>query len=210
MAITSKVDICNLALGQLGNYGTVSNIDTPTKDTERTFVLWYDICREFVLKLLMPNFALTRLVVSQLAETPAFGYNYFYEYPITALKVQGVGNVEDKENNYNIERTPSGVKAISHDYDYTTGMPIRIITDVTNINDWSPEAKLLFSQYLAAYSCLQITQDVQKADKLMAGLPAAMSVSSGLNAQENMPVRISNSRFKASRYNDNPSNTSKK
>ncbi len=210
MAITSKIDLCNLALGQLGNYGTISSIDTPTNDKERTYALWYDICRQFVLKLLMPNFALTRLYVSQLAETPVFGYSYFYEYPVTALKVLGVGNVEDKENNYNIERTPSAIKAISHDTDYTAGMPIRIIIDVANINEWSPEAKLLLSQYLAAYTALPITQDPQKSAKLISELPAAMSIASGLNAQENRPVRISNSRFKAARFNNAPTNSSKK
>ncbi len=210
MSITSDSDICNMALGQLGNYGTISNITTPTNDKERTFALWYDICREFVLKLLMPNFALTRLIVSQLSETPAFGYTYFYEYPISALKVLGVGNVEDKTNDYNIERTPLGVKAISHDFDYTDGMPIRIVKDITDINSWSPEAKLLLSQYLAAYTALPITQDTAKSKKLMDELPAAMSLASGLNAQENNPIRISNSRFKAARFNGAPNFNSKK
>ena len=32
MPITSKVDICNMAISHLGNYGTVSNIDTPVTD----------------------------------------------------------------------------------------------------------------------------------------------------------------------------------
>ena len=210
MSITSKVDICNMAMSQLGNYGTISDIDTPTNDKERTFTLWYDICREFTLKLLMPNFALTRLIVSKLSETPAFGYSYFYEYPITALKVLGVGNVEDKENNYNIECTPFGVKAISHDYDYTDGMPIRIVRDITDINSWSPEAKLLLSQYLAAYTAKPITQDTALAAKLISELPAAISIASGLNAQENVPIRISSSKFRASRYNGAPTLTSKK
>lgn len=210
MSITSKNDICNLTLSHLGNYGTISDIDTPTNDKERTFALWYDICRQFVLKQMMPNFALNRLYVAQLAETPAFGYAYFYEYPQTALKILGVGEVQDRENNYNIERTPLGVLAISHDYDYTDGMPIRIILDVEDINSWSPEAKILLSQYLAAYTCLTITQDVQKAAKLKSELPAEISSASGLNAQENRPVRISNSRFKAARYNNDPSFTDKR
>lgn len=210
MAITSKNDICNMALSHLGNYGTVSDIDTPTNDKERTFALWYDTCREFVLKLLMPNFALSRIITGKLEEVPTFGYAYFYEYPQDALKILGVGNIEDKENNYNIERTPNGVKAIGHDYDYTEGMPVRIIIDVQDINSWSPEAKLLLSQYLAAYTCLPITQDVQKAAKLKQELPAEISSASGMNAQENRPVRISNSRFKAARYNNNPNFTSKK
>ncbi len=210
MTITSKVDVCNLALGQLGNFGTISNIDTPTNSKERTFALWYDISRLFVLKLMMPNFATTRLIVSKLAEVPPFGYSFYYEYPTTALRVLGVGDVRDKENNNNVERTPLGVKAISHDTDYDAGMPIRIITDVTDINSWSSESIIMLSQYLAAYTAKPITQDNALAAKLIADLPAAMSMASGVNAQENPPIRISNSRFKASRFNDSPIFTSKR
>lgn len=210
MAITSKNGVCNLGVSLLGNYGTVSDIDTPVEDIERSCALWYDICRQHVLKHLMPNFALTRLIVAKLSETPAFGYSYFYEYPATALKVLGVGEVEDRMDDYNIERTPLGVKAISHDTDYTAGMKIRIIRDIEDINEWSPESKLLLAQYIAAYTCQSITQDAQKAAQLKAALPMEISSASGLNAQENRPVRISRSRFNNSRYNDSPSNTDKR
>lgn len=205
MAVNSKVDIGNMALSLLGNYGIINNIDTPKTDKERVLALWYDICRQFVLKLLMPNFALDRAIVAQLEETPQFGFAYYYEYPNNCLKLLGVGNVEDKENNYNVE----GGK-IAHDTDYSSGMPIRYVKDIEDINAWSPEAKLLFAQYLAAYTALPITQDVAKASKLKQELPAEISSASGLNAQENMPVRISNSRFKQARYNGVPTNTSKK
>lgn len=210
MSITSEVDVCNLTLSLLGNKDTISNIDTPTNDKELIFALWYDISRKFILKSLMPNFALTRVTVSQLVETPDFGYSFFYEYPTTALRVFGVGNVEDKENNFTIERTTAGVKAIAHDTDYTTGMPIRIVTDVTDINSWSPEAILLLAKYMGAHTALQITQDVAKSVKLLKELPGEISAASGLNAQENIPIRISNSRFKAARFNNNPNFTSKK
>ena len=211
MSINSKVDLCNMAISLMGNTtSTVSNIDTPTNDKERVMALWYDICRQFVLKLMMPNFALERLIVSQLAETPAFGYAYFYEYPNTALKILGVGEIQEKMNDYVIESTPTGVQAIAHDTDYTEGMPIRIIRDVTDINRFSPETKLLLAQYLAAYTCMPITQDAVKAKKLKDELPAEISTASGLNAQENRPVRISNSRFKAARVNFNPQTTDKR
>lgn len=198
MTINSKVSVCNMALSQLGNYGTISDIDVPTNDKERTFALWYDISREFVLKLLMPNFALKRAITSKLSEVPAFGYSFYYEYPNDALKIQGIGNAQDKKNDYAVE----GNK-ILHNTDYSDGMPIRYVVDVTDINSWSPEAKLMLSQYLAAYTCLAITQDAAKAKKLEDALPAKMSTASGLNAQENMPVRVSNSRFKAARVMGN-------
>lgn len=210
MTINSDVGICNLTLSNLGNFGTVSNIDTPTNDKERVFALWFSICRQFVLKLLMPNFALSRVIVSKLDEVPTFGYAYFYEYPIYALKILGVGEIQERMTDYAIEETPGFVTGIAHDYDYADGMPIRIIRDVEDMNRWTPEAKLLLSQYLAAYTALAITQDPVKAKKLKDELPAEISSASSLNAQENRPVRISRSRFRAARYNGNPQNTDKR
>lgn len=210
MAVNSPSDICNLGVGQLGNYATVSDITTPTNDIERTCSQWYDICRQFVLKLMKPNFALTRVIVGQLAEVPAFGYAYFYEYPNLLLAVQGVGNVKEKINDYSVEATPSGVKAIAHDTNYAEGMPVRGVIDVQNIPAWSPEAKLMLAQYIAAYTCLQITQDANKAKMLKAGLPAEMSQASAMNAQENMPIRISRSRFQEARRVGFPSSPDKK
>lgn len=205
MAINSDVGVCNLGLSMLGNYGTLSNIQTPTNDKELTFSIWYDICRQFTLKLMMPNFALDRLVVAKLVETPAFGYEFYYEYPNSCLKLLGIGNVADKQNNYAVE----GNK-IATDLDEDEGLEIRIIRDIEDVNQFSPEYKLLLAQYLAAYTCLAITQDTSKAAKLMADLPQQISTASGLNAQENVPIRISNSRFKASRFNSNPDFTEKK
>ncbi len=205
MEVISPEGIGNMTLSLLGNFGTISNLTTPKDSKELALATWYDTCRQFVLKLLMPNFALGRAIVAQLGTTPAFGYAYEYQFPSVALKILGVGNAKDKENNYAVE---AGV--ILHDYDYTDGMPVRFVRDITDISKWSPEAKILFAQYLAAYSCLQITQDVSKAAKLKSELPAEISSASGLNAQENMPVRISRSRFKASRYVNSPTNTDKK
>lgn len=210
MAIATKSEVCNLAVSMLGNYGTISDIDTPTNDKERVCAQWFDLCRQFVLKHLMPNFALSRQTVGKLSETPPFGYGYYYEYPQQAIKLLGVGEIEDKMNNYSIEQTPNGVKAILHDTDYDEGMPVRIIIDVTDITKWTVEAVLLLAQYVAAYTCRAITQNAERADKLLSELPALLNSSSGLNAQENMPVRISRSKFKGARYNNNPKFTDKR
>lgn len=210
MGINSKVDLCNLALGQLGNYDSLMNIDTPTTDAERTFLLWYDIIRQFVLKHSMPNFSLQRAIVAKLGETPAFGYAFYYERPTTALKILGVGEIRDKVNDFAVESTPNKVNAILHDTDYTEGMPIRYIDDVTDVSQMTSEIHLLISDYLSAYTCADITQDLSRARELKNALPAQLSSASGLNAQENMPVRVSRSRFKQSRTVAFPTNTSKR
>lgn len=205
MSVTSKVNICNMALSHLGNFGTVSNIDTPSNDKEITFSIWYDICRQSLLKMVMPNFAISRNIVAQLSETPPFGYAFYYEYPNNCLKVLGIGNARDKQNNYAVEENK-----IATDADFEDGLELRFIKDVTDVNQFSPEFKVLLSRWLAAHVCLDITQDATKATALWKEMPSHMSSLSGVNAQENMPVRISRSRFKASRFNDAPDYTDKK
>lgn len=200
MAINSKVDLCNMALGHLGNYGTVSNIDTPSNDKEITFALWYDISRQTFLKTIMPNFALARKVVAQVVIAPPFGsdlgYQKAYEYPSDCLKVLGIGEVKEKENNYAVEGN-----LIWTDQEYPNGLPLRYIKDVTDVTKMSPEFKMGFSIFLASNAAMDITQDVNKANTLLKMLPEKMATISGLNAQENMPIRISRSRFMAARYN---------
>lgn len=198
MTVNSKVDICNMALGHLGNYGTISNIDTPTNDKETTFALWYDICRQNFLKTVMPNFCLARKIVAQVVAAAPFGselgYQYAYEYPSDCLKLLGVGELREKENNYSVEGN-----LIWTSEEYTTGLPIRYIKDVTDVTKFSPEFKMGLSLFLAQNVALDITQDVNKANSLLKMIPEKMAIISGLNAQENPPIRISRSRFHEAR-----------
>lgn len=199
MGITSKVDLCNMAIGRLGNYGTVSDIDTPENDKEIVCALWYDISRQAFLKMSMPNFAIARKRVAQVVETPPYPFTYSYEYPSDALKILGIGSVEDKRNNYTVEANRIYTNEL-----YTSGMPIRYIKDITDVTAMSSEFKMAFSWYLAGNIALEVTQDLSKVNQIEQVLPSKISELSGLNAQENMPIRISNSRFKQSRYGGFP------
>lgn len=205
MPITSKVDLCNMALGRLGNYGSISNIDTPESHAEIVYALWYDISRQTFLKLSMPNFAIARKYVSEIDETPPYPFTYSYEYPSDCLKVLGIGAVEDKENNYTVENN-----RIYTDVQYADGLPLRYIKDVTDVSRMSPEFKIEFSWYLAGNTALEITQDLSKVKIIEEILPSKLSMLSGLNAQENRPIRISRSRFKSARFTGTPTEYNKR
>lgn len=194
MAISSKVNICNMAISYLGNYAGVNDIDSPRSSSETVFALWYDICRQALLKQMMPNFALQRKKVALQGDNPNPGYAYQYEYPFDCLKLLGIGDVSDKCNDYTVEDNK-----IFSDINYSDGMPIRYIGDIMDITKYSPDFKILFAQFLAAHVALPITQDGDKAKTIRDMLPAGMITVSGLQAQENMPVRISHSRFRAAR-----------
>lgn len=205
VAVSSKEQICNMSQSHLGNLSTINNIDTPKSGAELTYALWYDVARQNLLKMVIPNFSLARKVIARLDETPPFGYAYVYEYPSDCLKLLGIGNLADKANNYAVEGN-----RILTDEVYESGMEIRYIKDIKVVTEFSPDFKILLSVYLADMVCLPITQDVTKKKMLEQMLPSYMSALSGVNAQENKPIRISNSRFRAARYTSVANNPAKK
>jgi hypothetical protein len=210
-APASKNQLCDMALSHMGNYGSVNDIDNPKGSKETTFALWYDVTRQAALRLLIPNFALQRRVVSKKATVPAFGYAYSYEYPADCLKVLGFGEVDKKKDvDYGIEQGPDGDVEIQTDELYEDGLPLRFIIDTEDVNKFTPDFKILFSIMLAANTALPITQKQSIKDKLEALLPMKMSEMSGVAAQENPPVRVSNSKFKQARYTTPSRNGSKR
>lgn len=200
MSITSKVQICNMALSHMGNYGSVNDIETPKDSKESTFALWYDVTRQAALRLAIPNFAMARRVVSKKATSPAFGYAYAYEYPSDCLKVLGFGDADANPDSYSVERGSDGFTEIQIDEDYPDGLELRYIADVEDVSSMTSDFKILLSYMLASNTALPITQKQTIKDKIDASLPSKISQLSGINAQENPPVRVSKSNFRAARY----------
>lgn len=197
MAINSDADICNLSLSYLGQKGTVTDIDTPTKDIERIFKLHFDVTRNTLLKMIMPNFSLARKRVAQITSYTADdeeGYAYAYQQPTDMLKLLGIGNAYKKQNNYIVEGD-----SIYSDELYEDGAYIRYIKTITDVSKFSDEFKNLLALYLAIQVCIPITQSTQKKQLLQSELQGAMMTVSSLSAQENRPILRSTSRFKQSR-----------
>ena len=139
MAI-SKVVICNMALGHLGSDATVEDIDTPRKDEEKIFNLWYDASRRDLLKLVKPNFALKRAEWALLTTTPVFGYVYEYQIAHDCLMVLGVDTIDVKLNNYTIEGDRLQISEV-----YESGLPVRYVTDVTDVTKFTADFVKLLS-----------------------------------------------------------------
>lgn len=210
--VNTKNDICNLAVGRLGNYPSVNNIDIPKTTIETTFATFYDTVRQELLKISMPNFAMARRTVGMLTTPPAFGWAYAYEYPVDCLKLMGIGSVMFKRNDYAVEGNQiltNYAPNATLDSSATAGLNIRFIQDIDDVNAMTPEFKMLFSLYLAEAVCLPITQSTDKQGKLTSLLPAKLASASAINAQENRPIRISRSRYKEARYSNNPRNQTK-
>ena len=189
MSGISKSSICNLALSVLGNYADVSDIDTPKTDPERVFAKWYDIIRKSTLKMLIPSFAMDRVVVAVLTEAPTFGWTQAFEYPANCLKLLGVGEVEEKTDNYAVE---GGV--ILSDDDATSGLNIRYIKDIEDVTKFTPDFIKLLSWELAYAVCMEITQDLERFGYMQKIMPKKRSEMGAVDSQENRPIRINNSK----------------
>lgn len=206
MSINSKVELCNMALGHCGITGSVNNIDSPSNSKEVTFSLWYDIVRQNLLKALIPNFAIKRDTVAKIVETPKFGYQYVYAAPSNSIRLLGVGDIEDKLD----QRISYESGKIYTDDLWDGGMQVRFVEDVTDVTRFTPEFKHLFSLELASVTCLPLTQSLEKKAMVDKQLVAYRQSASGINAQENPPIRRSESRFRAARNMDVARNASKK
>lgn len=189
--------ICNLANGSLGLKNSISNITTPRTDKELNFAQWYDFIRQYLLKTLMPNFALYRVKAPQMTLPDAYSdyYAYAYAYPVRCLKLLGVGAVDAVRDPPTVE---SGM--ILTNTLYEAGAPLRIIDDVTDVSRFTPDFIMVFVFVLAKCTALSNTQDPGKKTSAMKDALAELQSSTAHNAQENKPIRRSTSRFRTARY----------
>jgi len=191
--------ICNMALGLLGNYDSISSIESPKSDHEILFSLWYDVTRQALLKEVMPNFARKRKFVAavDIAIPTGFGYQTAYEYPADCLKVLGAGDVDIKDNTYTVE-----AGYIYTDENYGDGFPLRYVADETEVSRYGAEFKMLLAMSLASVVGLSVTQDVEKVGAVRQSL-AQMKISvASINSQENRPIRVERSKFLQSKTCD--------
>lgn len=195
-ALNSKVQICNLANGSLGLRNSINDIDNPRTDKESLYAQWYDITRQHLLKMMMPNFALNRIIVAEKTVPAGYTdqYSKCYEYPVRCLKLLGIGPIDCLVDPPTVESS-----LIFTNANYTDGLPIRFIDDITDVTLMSPDFIFTFAAVLAKVTALATTQDpAKKASMLKDALIEVMN-STAQNAQENKPVRRSISRFRQAR-----------
>lgn len=195
-AFNSKTQICNLANGSLGLKNSINNIDTPKSDKEVLYAQWYDITRQYLLKFLMPNFALQRTVLSPATMPAAYASDYGYAYPkpVNCLKVLGLGPIDTDDEKPTIEND-----YIFTNVDYGSAPVLRFIEDVEDVSRMTPDFIFAFSTVLGKCCALSATQDPNKKASLLKDAVTEFANSTAQNAQENKPIRRSTSKFRQAR-----------
>lgn len=204
---TIKAQICNLAASRCGQKTSVEDIDDPEKPVEKICAKWWLPSLEICLAEMKPTFATTRRYLSASSTDPLFGYGTQYSYPSDCLAFLGIGNIQDKENNYTIEE---GFIRTDEYEDEDDGLPVRMVILEEDVSKFTPEFVEEFIWYLACNINMELTQDISKQQYLDAVLRERRPQCAAINSQENIPVRINRSKFKESRRSSYPAANYKK
>lgn len=95
----SDIDICNLALGHLGDEATVSSIDPPEGSAQAEHCArFYPIARRTMLAAHTWSFNTRRASLALLGDTPPAGWAYAYSLPNPCLRAVAVYTPEQIDN----------------------------------------------------------------------------------------------------------------
>ena len=141
MAITtSKVLLANMALLKLGK-ATITSLTEATDEAQKCNLI-FDEIRMSVLAEGPWAFAIKRNEPGQDSTTPKYEFDYQHQLPLDFIRLLEINETVPGTYDHRIE----GDMILSN----ITGMEIRYIADITNVNQWDPNFKTAFVLRLAA------------------------------------------------------------
>lgn len=97
--MASEVDICNMALGYLGDSGSVNSISPPDGSVQAAACSrYYPMARNALLEMLPWSFATKRDALALLSLTPPSAWAYAYALPSDAVSVLAVLDPETADD----------------------------------------------------------------------------------------------------------------
>jgi hypothetical protein len=150
MPVTSSTDICNLALGHLGEKSITSLNESSAG--ARACALYYESTRQEVLRSHRWNFAQDRKVLAKLTDRPVFGWKFAYQLPANCLRVVEMNGTEAGDilsEPYIIE----GRKLL------TNSEEVRLVYvyDISNVSDFDS----LFVEAFALKLAVKLTEKIR-------------------------------------------------
>lgn len=86
--MNSKTDICNLAISHLGSGVEISDFETDLSEEAKACRVYYDMCRDIVLRDFWWPFARKIVTLGLVDEDPDNEWGYSYRYPSDALMIR--------------------------------------------------------------------------------------------------------------------------
>ena len=202
MAITSDVDICNLALDLL-DIAPIQSIETPESDMEETLARWYDQTRRDALRRHPWNFATKRTVLAPSATDPAFGWDTAFDLPTDYIRIKYINeSVLVKDNpvptrNYTIENDQILTGALNTSN--TDQLMLVYISNFKNVTKMDSMFIQFLSTMLARNIAYKTTDSNTNVERLNSLMEKIESRAKSMNGQENPPIRVQRSRNRMAR-----------
>ena len=196
MKAISAVDICNLALSQLGDK-RVTTIEAPATATEQICALHYDTTRQSLFRKHLWNFAKKRVVLTRLNTAPSFDYTDQYQLPNDYMRLIKVSSTDDTRfdhRDYDVEEGKLLLNANG-----ATTVNLVYVFDQTVVAKWDTLFKTLCYLTLAKVICYDITRKATLKEALMAEIERMEANVKAIDGQERPPRRVERSRFVESR-----------
>lgn len=151
--MASSVDICNLALGHLGDEATVASLDPPDGSVQADHCAqFYPIARDQVLVAHVWGFATKRATLALLDATPPDGWLYAYSAPSNCLREVAVFlyGEQDATNgqDFDVEVDDDGNKIV---YTDAANATIKYIAAITDTVKFTPGVVVAIARLLASY-----------------------------------------------------------
>ena len=157
--MTSKTEICNLALSHLGHSKEIGNVDTEASAWASACRRFYDIARDTAQRDFDWPFATKIASLGLLEEEPNDEWNYSYQYPSDCIKVRRILSgirldTRDSQIPYKIANGDTGRIIFS---DQATAQ-IEYTVKITNPGHWSEDFTLALSYRLAMFIAPRVTR----------------------------------------------------
>ncbi len=201
MSITSKNDVCNLALDLL-DAGTVQDIDNPTNATEELLARWYDHARRLCLRQHPWNFAAKRASLAASSIIPDFGYTIAYPVPADFIRVLSINDNDYFYNNFPTDHYGFEDNSILvGDGIYSSGDVLRLlyVSDFTNVARMDPMFIDLLAHEIALLIAYKATSQNSNVERVSSLADKRKGIAIAIDGQERPPKRIQRSRILTSR-----------
>lgn len=149
-APATTTDLGNLALDFIEQNYAMTDVESDPSSSGKAVRRHFWQCWDETLQSAPWNCARKRKGLAQLEETPAWGFDYYYQVPSDYMNMQEIDGLSEGQQ-WAIEETDAGVKAIAIDLD--APLYIAYTYQLRDISKASPLFKSAFVARLGAAIC---------------------------------------------------------
>lgn len=196
----SEVNICNLALQQMGRSERIASLAETTTQAGPICALQYPISRDAVLRAFPWNFAQRRASLSAFAEEPAFEYTNHFKLPSDFLFLTEI--FESFDAPYKLETFSSSSSGAIRVILTDLGEPLKIryTARISDATLFDPLFITTLAAHIAAEVAIPLTETRAKAQSLWQVYQQKLIEARKIDSQEGTPDPMQSGSWVDSRF----------